>query len=349
MPISVLQLGPYPPPEGGVSRNMLAIREGLLDRGDTCSIIATSRSNSVRPERDVHHPDGPAEILKLLWSINYDVLHLHVGGELNNRVLALATAASLFAGKRSVLTVHSGAFPLTVEAKNASRWSKHGFVFRRFGSIIAVNDALEDVYRRFGIEEERIYKILPFALTLPDESVSIPSDLAEFYAAHSPVLLSVGGLAKDYDPLFQVEAMERIVKVYPNAGLILAGDGSMRSEVDQAILNSRCKDSVLSAGNIEHPVTLHLIQQADILLRTTLFDGDAISIREALFLGTPVIATDNGMRPEGTHLIKIGDSEGLVSMIGKVLDSQHRNSTSSTGPIDNTSSVLALYDRLSAT
>ena len=44
-------------------------------------------------------------------------------------------------------------------------------------------------------------------------------------------------------------------------------------------------------GDVEHPVTLHLINRADILLRTTKFDGDAIAVREALFLETPVIAT----------------------------------------------------------
>ena len=33
-----------------------------------------------------------------------------------------------------------------------------------------------------------------------------------------------------------------------------------------------------------------------IFLRTTLYDGDSISVREALHLGVPVIASDNGMR-----------------------------------------------------
>ena len=40
MAMHVLQLGPYPPPEGGISRNMLAIRDELLKRGDRCTIIA---------------------------------------------------------------------------------------------------------------------------------------------------------------------------------------------------------------------------------------------------------------------------------------------------------------------
>lgn len=348
MSIHVLQLGPYPPPEGGVSRNMLAIRDELMKRGDKCSIIATSRSNSVNNEPDVYHPGGPAEIVRLLSSIKFDVLHLHVGGELNHRVLGLSLIASLFGGKKSVLTVHSGAFPLTVEAKNATSFSKHGIIFRRFGGIIAVNDALADVFHRFGVTDKRIHKILPFALRLPDETVEVPQQLTAFYAAHSPILLSVGGLEKDYDPLFQVDAMREILSEFPNAGLLLAGEGSMRSEVETAVRRSDYAERILVTGNVEHAVTLHLIDRADVLIRTTLFDGDAISIREALFLGTPVIATENGMRPEGTHLIEIGDAKSLLDGVRNIVAAPKSISLRGSEDADNINAVIELYEKLLA-
>lgn len=69
------------------------------------------------------------------------------------------------------------------------------------------------------------------------------------------------------------------------------------------------------AGNVEYAVVLHLIRDARLLLRTTLFDGDAISVREALFLNTPVIATDNNMRPAGVHLIPTSNRTALVDAI----------------------------------
>ncbi len=55
------------------------------------------------------------------------------------------------------------------------------------------------------------------------------------------------------------------------------------------------------------------------MLRTTWYDGDAISVREALHFGVPVIASDNGMRPEGTHLIPARDLEALVAAAEKIL------------------------------
>src|SRR3954453_23542749 len=99
MAIHVLQLGPYPPPEGGITRNMLAIRDRLRARGDRCSIIATSKSMSIGNETDVYHPRSATELISLIRKIDHDVLHMHVGGDINRRFLSLMVAAATF-GKR---------------------------------------------------------------------------------------------------------------------------------------------------------------------------------------------------------------------------------------------------------
>ncbi|CAN5494591.1 hypothetical protein BH10ACI3_BH10ACI3_18590 [soil metagenome] len=347
MSLHVLQLGPYPPPEGGISRNMLAIRDEVRLRGGRCSIIATSKSSRVDDEADVYHPRSPLALLKLLSSLKFDVLHLHVGGEVTPRVLSLASAAAFFGRGKSVLTLHSGAYPLTPKAKAASPASIRGRIFRRFSRIIAVNDAIADVFRRYGVDSERIEVILPFALSLPDEKVAVPHDLAAFFQRHSPLLLAVGGLEEDYDPLFQIEAMKAVLTGFPNAGLMIVGDGSMREQVEQVAASSGYADSIFIAGNVNHAVTLHQINDADILLRTTRFDGDAISVREALFLGTPVIATDNGMRPDGVHLIGIGDKEGLADGVKMIAKAGKTAAIVNPTNNSNITAVVELYRNLS--
>ena len=93
---------------------------------------------------------------------------------------------------------------------------------------------------------------------------------------------------------------------------MIVGSGSLEADLIESIASKPYRDDVFLAGDVPHPITLHLVNQADILLRTTRFDGDAISIREALFLGTPVIATDNQMRPDGLHLIAIADKPAIL-------------------------------------
>jgi glycogen synthase len=346
MSLRILQLGPYPPPEGGISRNMLAIREELLKRGHTCSIIATSRSSRVDAGQDVYHPNSVLKLLRLLSSLDFDVLHLHIGGDVSRRVLSLAMACALFAKDKSILTLHSGEYPVSKEGQKASQRSLRGRIFHRFSRLVAVNAAIANVFRRYGINEDRIRIILPYALRQPDPVVKMPNGFISFYKRHSPMLLAVGGLEKDYDPLFQIASMNDILKSFPQAGLMIVGDGSMRHKVEVAVEESGYKENILLGGNVEHHVVLHLIKDADILLRTTLFDGDAISIREALFLGTPVIATDVSERPDGVELIKVGDKTALLEATRRALQKERNENQQLQADNTQIKQVVDLYQEL---
>lgn len=346
MSMHILQLGPFPPPVGGVTRNMLAIRDELRSGGNKCSIIATTKSTDTVDEPDVYHPGSAWALIKQIRTLKCSILHLHIGGDLSARVLALAFICSLLGRNKSVLTLHSGAYPQTAEARSAKRNSIRGMIFRRFSRLIAVNDAIADVFLRFGVPADDIRIILPYSLKMPDPSVAVPKELKDFFDSHSPVLLAVGGLEPDYDPLFQIAAMKEILTEFPNAGLMIVGDGSMRAEVEAAIHDSGYSESIFLSGNVEHEVTLHLINDADVLLRTTLFDGDAISVREALHLGTPVIATDSSTRPDGVRLIRSGDRNGLTEAVRlSMKEGETKISTPDDGS-ENISTVIELYKEM---
>ena len=50
-------------------------------------------------------------------------------------------------------------------------------------------------------------------------------------------------------------------------------------------------------------------------VRATLADGDSTSVREALSLGVPVVASDIGTRPAGAILFPPGDVEEMLSKV----------------------------------
>ena len=345
MSIHILQLGPYPPPEGGITRNMLAIRDRLLARGDRCSIVATSKSTRIVEERDVHHPRSATELISLIRKIDHDILHLHVGGDITRRVLSLMLTASTL-GNRSVLSFHSGGYPKTSEAMRAKPTSARGRIFRQFSRVVAVNEELSDVFSRYGVPQDKIAVIAPFALTSSDPEVALPVELRAFAESHSPLLVSVGGLEPDYEPLFLIETMRGVLAEHPNAGLMIVGGGSMKVAAEAAVANGGCANAVCLAGDVSHAEALNLIARSHAMLRITLFDGDAISVREALFVGTPVIATDNGMRPDGVRLTASGDKEALLSDIGDVLSRPVTRPQVLTPDYSNIDKILAIYDGL---
>ena len=342
----VLQLGPYPPPEGGIHRNMLAIRDELLKNGHQCSIIATAKSTRIVNEPNVYHPQTPQNLIKLLANFDYDILHLHVGGEISKRVLGLIAACAYFGRGKSILSIHSGGYPLSKHGKAARKNSARGFIFRQFKRIIAVNPLIAEVFERYGVAEEKISVIYPFFLQNPDENLEVPARLKNFAQRHKPFLLTVCLLEETYDLFMQIDAMERVLEKCPEAGLMIVGSGSLEEKLKDAIRSKPYAEKILLAGDVEHKFTLHLINKADILLRTTLFDGDAIAVREALFLGTPVIATDNGMRPEGVHLMPKRDKKRLVDLIERLSGEKPPRNTPKSEDRSNITSVLRIYKEI---
>ena len=122
------------------------------------------------------------------------------------------------------------------------------------------------------------------------------------------------------DLALQIETLGSVREDFPNAGLLIIGSGSLEADLREQIDTKPYTGHILLCGDLDHALTLRAIAESDLLLRTTLYDGDSISVREALHLGTPVIATDNGMRPQGVHLIPVSDPAALRQAIGQQLN-----------------------------
>lgn len=272
-----------------------------------------------------------------------DIIHLHIGGQINWRVCALLGICILFGRRRSVLTIHSGEFGIS-QKQNVFILR---YLLKRFSVIIAVNKQISSVLEKLGIEPDKIRIISPFVLPL-NESVDVPHDLMEFVNARSPFIVSVGLLEPEYDLETQITAIQSLINTYPEIGLMIIGSGSLEAHLISLIKQKKLESYVKITGDLPHVITIQMISIANVLLRTTRFDGDAISVREALFLGTPVIATDNGMRPQGVIIIQNPtDSVNLAFAVENVIQQR-----SLTAPVnDNTDSdnieiVLSLYKEI---
>ena len=80
------------------------------------------------------------------------------------------------------------------------------------------------------------------------------------------------------------------------------------------------EDQVKFLGEVEHQSALGAIAQADLFVRPSLVDGDALSVREALALGRRVVASAVGYRPPGTCLFKCGESSDLAQKMEQALN-----------------------------
>lgn len=339
--LRVLQIGPLPPPWGGVQTNLAGIQAYLIRKGHRAAGLNVTRHRGSSSDR-AFYPNSAGEVLRLLWTLPYDILHLHVGGDFLPRIVGLCLAVTSVPGKRSVLSFHSGGYPSSEEGQRAHKRSVRGFALRRFDRIVVVNQELREVFLRYGVGPQKCRLILPY--WVPDQAPDLEDGpIKSFFARHRKVIVSVGLLEPEYDLPLQLSTFAHLAG--HELGLLWIGSGSLEPELRRLIEGSPAREHILLCGDVPRPQTLASIARAALLWRTTLFDGDAVSVREALHFGTPALATNNGMRPPGVHLTPISDSQNLF-MNTKRLLSEPRPPRQLQNGEANLQAMLELYEEI---
>lgn len=330
----VVQLGPVPPPHGGVSTNMMAIHDTLVRLGHQSTLIDLTNRSETRASDNVIKPRSAFELIRRLFTLDFDIVHYHIGGDYSVRLALLTLFCGLLPGKKSVVTFHSGGYASDM-AGRAKPGSLRGLAFRSIDFLIGVNTQIIEMFKAYGVAERSTRLILPFELAHPDPSVKIPAELARFAEGSNPFLLSIGALEPEYLNKFLIGSMPVVLEHFPGARLMIVGSGSMEQELRRLVVSTGLKDRVLITGNLEHSIVLHLIDRADVLLRITEYDGDAISVREALFLGTPVIASDNSMRPNRVLLLRRPLS--VDQLVERLIETEEAQPACLSGEVENMS------------
>lgn len=344
----IVQLGPMPPPHGGVSTNMLAIHRKLVEFGHESTIIDVTDRGGEQNSAEILKPSSAIGLARLLFRLDFDVVHYHIGGEFGLKLAMLTLLCGLLPKKKSVVTFHSGGYAGRAVG-NAKPFSFRGFAFRSVDCVIGVNMQMIEMFRSFGVPDDRVRMIPPFELRRPDPSVTLPPDLESLANSFDPCLLSVGALEPEYLNGSLIESMPAVLDRFPNAGLFIVGSGSKEADLRKQIDDGGLGKKVFLTGNLPHEVVLHLIKRSDVMLRITEYDGDAISVREAIFLGTPVIASDNEKRPEGVFLVKIPLNSGeFMEMLLKTKNGQFADQGEPVIDVGNSEQVVEVYRELVA-
>ncbi len=347
-PLHVLQLGAVPPPYGGVQVNLMTIRAFLRARGDRASAINLTGHRRADGD-DLYFPHSAFGVLRLIARLRPDILHLHIGGHLPWRLLVLGLIAAAWPGARAILTFHSGGFPASDEGRRLTRRSLKALALRAFDRAIAVNEDIRAFFLRCGVAADRVAVISPYALAAPSAE-PLPPVLETFLRRHAPRLVTIGLLEPEYDLELQMAAVGRLLDTTPRAGLVILGSGSLQPSLRARLDRAPWRDHVLLYGDLAHDQALAVLQRAHVFLRTTTYDGDALSVREALALGVPVVATRTALRPDGVQLVNVGDLAAVDAAVRATLTAPADAGRPSVpdrlraGGQDNIAAVVRLYE-----
>jgi glycosyltransferase involved in cell wall biosynthesis len=239
-----------------------------------------------------------------------------------------------------VITLHSGRIPEFLAAQETRRWFAR-VALGGYGRVIAVSEPIRLALLSAGVPPASLDVLPPF---LPTEvrPGAPPIGFEAIRARRRPLL----AMAHHPSPIYGREAMFRALGLlktrYPEIGLAVFGPGTRTSEFRNAAAGAGISDCIEDFGELEHADALGLLARADVFVRPTRVDGDAISVREALALGTPCVASDACPRPWGTTPFRTDDAEDLARAIGHAL---LRGPVQVDAP-DVGEKLLGLYQRL---
>lgn len=243
----------------------------------------------------------------------YDVIHIFSASYFS--FLLAPTPAVLIAklfGKKTILNYRSG------EAEDhLKKWRRTAIpTIRLFDKIVMPSGYLVDVFGKFDLKAEAVYNFVKTENYRFRERKPL-----------RPVFLS----NRNFEPLYNVgctlRAFAVIQKKFPEAEIVVAGDGSEREKLHRLAKELNLKN-IEFTGRISPQEMPQLYEKADIYLNSPNIDNMPNSIIEAYAAGTPVVSTEAGGIPyilehEKTGLlVRINDHEKLAAEAVRLLEDE---------------------------
>jgi glycosyltransferase involved in cell wall biosynthesis len=251
---------------------------------------------------------------QLLWRVRrFDVIHIFSASYFSF-VLAPTPAilTSRLYGKRTVLNYRSG------EAEDhLQRWRRTALpTIGLVDEIVAPSGYLVDVFGRFGFKARSIFNIV---------------ETERFRFRGREPLRPVFFSNRNFEPLYNVactlRAFALIQKRFPEARLVVAGDGSQRGSLE-ALARELDLRNVEFIGRVAPERMPELYDAADIYLNSPDIDNMPGSIIEAYAAGLPVVTTNAGGIPyivtdgETGLMVERNDHAGLARAALRLLETK---------------------------
>jgi glycosyltransferase involved in cell wall biosynthesis len=345
-PLDLLILGPVPPPLGGISVHISRVVPLLQDAGlnvqvlnhfesmEATFVVGTLRRN-------------PLRYYFLPRRIPARILHYHHSHWSQLLAVALGKTRSR---SRYIVTVHGEDLPTLLRSRipwlgRVTRWA-----LRRFDVIIVVNDKIRQTIEAEFVD--RPIEVLPAFLADHAAETHYEPSLEKFLSSGPGLILPAfrvrfmpdGRDVYGFDTA--VEAFTVVAKGRPSLHLALFVAEQPKGRKPTRYLNDLIRRlervGLRDRTKVVFGVPLTPAFRHDVVLvRPSRMDGDALSIREALDIGVPVVASDAVERPSGVVTFATDNVVDFARKLEDVLDRrsdlrdpEHRSGDGARGPGD---------------
>jgi glycogen(starch) synthase len=333
-PLSVALLSwEYPPVVvGGLSRHVYELSRHLAAEGHGVTVYTRGLPGGPREEMDdlvrvvrVEQYPPPLSIEDLVpWTLGFniglihramtelaedppDVLHAHdwlvaYAGIVLADLSRLPLVATIHATERGR---HGGRLPGPMQrfVHSAERW-----LVAEADRVITCSAFMRDeVVESLGADEGRL-ELIPNHVDLSPFSPPAESVRLELWAEERPLILFAGRLEFEKGVQTALDALARIERAAPGVGLVIAGDGTYRSVLEDRAAELGLDGRVRFEGFVDESRLRSLYRSADLAVIPSLYEPFGLVTLEAMASGTPVVAANTG----GLREIVDHDVSGLL-------------------------------------
>jgi glycosyltransferase involved in cell wall biosynthesis len=227
------------------------------------------------------------------------LLHCHSGSLWTLMGTGLVVLAARIAGKRVVLTLHGGSYSRRMIVTSLRGWPLR-LVLRLPTNVTSTSPELAEIATAVrDVPALYIPNALPSIVRRDDAVGPVPDDVRAFMATHTPNVVFVGAMLKNYGALVLVNALAIVRESFPRVGCVLiaykAEDARYAAEVQRAIRDHDMTDSFMTPRTL--PSVSAVVASSDLMARPCYPDANSIAVSEALALGVRVVASRVLSRP----------------------------------------------------
>ncbi len=166
--------------------------------------------------------------------------------------------------------------------------------------------------------------ISPDKVTVTYEAADVSIDKLKPYEHPFKHYILYVGQQSDYKNIRRLgDAHQRLIKKYPDLGLVLVGSKNASALKNEAYFTERNYKNILFTGFVEDPQRDWLYTKADAYVFPSLMEGFGLPGLEAMGYGTPVISSNATCLPEvyseAAHYFNPNDTTDMARAIDEVL------------------------------
>lgn len=202
------------------------------------------------------------------------------------------------------------------DGSKTDRFIRKIYLKKNLLTLVGITENISKELRLMYNDEKNIYTILNgtplYSKTIDNKPIYNLVNVARFYPVKNQIYL--------------LEIVRELITVFPKLMVLMLGDGSELNKCKEYVKTYNLSNNVIFKGSVDN--VEEYLHQSQAFILTSIYEGNPISILEAMSAGLPIISTDVGGVPEIVEdqvngcLIKLNDAKDSANKIASFLSNE---------------------------